>query len=39
MVYSPASQEFTGLRGNGVALGVDADWRFEYNEMPAANRE
>jgi sigma-B regulation protein RsbU (phosphoserine phosphatase) len=39
MVYSPASREFAELRGNGVALGVDADWRFEYNEMPVADEE
>ncbi len=39
MVYSPASREFAELRGNGVALGVDADWRFEYNEMTVADEE
>lgn len=33
MVYSPGRGEFSELRGNGLALGVDADWRFECNEM------
>lgn len=32
IVYIPATGEFSELKGNGVALGVDDDWTFEYNE-------
>lgn len=39
MVYSPASREFSELKGNGVALGVDADLSFEYNELPVTDKE
>jgi sigma-B regulation protein RsbU (phosphoserine phosphatase) len=39
MVYSPASREFSELKGNGVALGVDAKWSFEYNELPVSDEE
>ncbi|GAB6191326.1 SpoIIE family protein phosphatase [Desulfocastanea catecholica] len=39
MVYSPASRQFSELKGNGLAFGVDADWRFEYNEQPLADEE
>lgn len=39
IVYSPVSCEFSELKGNGVALGVDANWSFEYNELPVANEE
>lgn len=39
MVYSPASQKFSELKGNGLAFGVDADWRFEYNELPLPEEE
>ncbi len=33
MVYSIVSHEFSELKGNGVALGVDAELNFEYNEL------
>ena len=39
IVYSPASCEFSELKGNGVALGVDAEWSFEYNELPVSKEE
>ncbi len=39
IVYHPARHEFTELRGNGLALGVDADWRFEYNELVVPDEE
>jgi sigma-B regulation protein RsbU (phosphoserine phosphatase) len=39
MVYSPASRQFSELKGNGLAFGVDADWRFEYNELPLTDEE
>ena len=39
MVYFPVSGEFSELKGNGLALGVDADWSFEYNELPVPNEE
>ncbi|MFW2367094.1 MAG: SpoIIE family protein phosphatase [Desulforhopalus sp.] len=32
IVYIPATGKFRELKGNGVALGVDGDWTFEYNE-------
>jgi len=34
IAYSPGSGQFSELKGNGVALGVDAHWSFEYNELP-----
>ncbi len=33
IVYSPGSGKFSELRGEGVALGIDATWSFEYNEL------
>ena len=39
IVYSPGSGEFSELKGNGLALGVDADWSFEYNELPVPDEE
>ena len=30
--YDPATNTFEDLKGNGVALGVDKDWRYELNE-------
>ncbi|MGB3221647.1 MAG: SpoIIE family protein phosphatase [Desulforhopalus sp.] len=38
-VYAPARREFSELRGNGLALGVDEEWSFEYNEQPVPNEE
>lgn len=32
IVYSPETAAFKELKGNGVALGVDSDYSFEYNE-------
>lgn len=39
IVYSPATKQFSELKGQGVALGVDADRSFQYNELPAAAEE
>ncbi len=39
MVYHPARREFTEMRGNGLALGVDAAWCYEYNEIPVGDEE
>lgn len=39
IVYSPASRQFSELKGNGLAFGVDVDWRFEYNELPLPEEE
>ena len=39
IVYHPVRCEFTEMRGNGLALGVDADWRFEYSELPIPDAE
>jgi sigma-B regulation protein RsbU (phosphoserine phosphatase) len=33
IVFTPKTLKFEELKGNGVALGVDADWVFEYNEV------
>lgn len=38
-VYSPAKNEFSELKGNGVALGVDEEWSFEYSELPVPSEE
>jgi sigma-B regulation protein RsbU (phosphoserine phosphatase) len=38
-VYSPARDEFSELKGNGLALGVDEEWSFEYNELPVPSEE
>ena len=32
--YSPVSGEFTELMGNGLTLGVDPEWIYEYNQLP-----
>ncbi len=39
IVYSPGSQQFSELKGNGLALGVDADYRFACNEMSVPDEE
>ncbi len=39
IVYAPVSRQFSEFKGNGVALGVDADWSFEYNELPVSTEE
>ncbi len=39
IVYRPAAMQFDELRGQGVALGVDADISFLYNELPVATEE
>jgi sigma-B regulation protein RsbU (phosphoserine phosphatase) len=39
IVYSPATKQFSELKGQGVALGVDADRSFQYNELPVAADE
>lgn len=38
-VYNPASRRFSELKGNGLALGVDANWKFEASELPATDQE
>lgn len=37
IVYSPASNKFSELKGRGVALGIDPDCHFECNEMILPN--
>ena len=39
IVYSPGTGQFSELKGNGLALGIDADYRFEYNELPVPDAE
>lgn len=39
LVYSPATMQFSELKGPGVALGVDANLSFRLNELPAADEE
>jgi sigma-B regulation protein RsbU (phosphoserine phosphatase) len=39
MVYCPGDRQFSELKGNGLALGVDADWNYEYNELPVPSGE
>ncbi len=39
LVYSPATMQFSELKGPGVALGVDANLSFRLNELPAAEEE
>jgi len=34
MVYTPADDTFSELKGKGMALGVDLDWRYECCEIP-----
>jgi phosphoserine phosphatase RsbU/P len=39
IVYFPASRQFSELKGNGVALGVDTEVCSEYNEQPVTGEE
>lgn len=39
IVYHPGSGEFSEMRGDGLALGVDAAWSYEYNEVPVDDTE
>lgn len=39
IVYSPGTKQFSELKGQGVALGVDAARSFRYNELPVAEEE
>ncbi len=39
ILFSPKTQEFEELRGKGVALGIDADLDFEYNEILIDDQE
>jgi sigma-B regulation protein RsbU (phosphoserine phosphatase) len=39
LVFSPKTQEFEELKGNGIALGIDADCKFEYNEIQINGQE
>lgn len=39
LVYSITDEQFTELRGDGIALGVDADWQFKSSELPIPNEE
>ncbi|MBT8360982.1 MAG: SpoIIE family protein phosphatase [Deltaproteobacteria bacterium] len=33
IIYAPAEDSFSELKGKGMALGVDLDWRYECNEI------
>lgn len=33
ILFDPATDSFTELKGNGVALGLDTDWQYEENSM------
>ena len=33
IVYVPSRRQFSELMGSGLALGVDASWKYEYNEL------
>jgi len=39
IVYFPGSRQFSELKGNGLALGVDADYRFACNELSVPEEE
>ena len=39
IVYTPSRQEFSELMGAGLALGVDAKWNYEYNELSVPDEE
>jgi sigma-B regulation protein RsbU (phosphoserine phosphatase) len=39
LLYSPATDTFEELKGEGLALGVMEDWEFEENERPLAGGE
>lgn len=39
LVYSSVTRRFSELKGQGVALGVDANLAFLYNEIPLAKEE
>ncbi len=35
LLYDPGRDAFTELSGRGIPLGIDADWRYEDNVVPA----
>ncbi|MGB3212830.1 MAG: SpoIIE family protein phosphatase [Desulforhopalus sp.] len=39
MVYCPGNGQFSELKGNGMALGVDENWRYEYSELQVKEDE
>lgn len=39
IVYRPATRRFSEMKGQGVALGVDANLTFLYNELPVPEEE
>jgi sigma-B regulation protein RsbU (phosphoserine phosphatase) len=39
IVFTPKTQGFEELKGNGVALGIDADWEFEFNQVQIGGDE
>ncbi|MGW8195220.1 MAG: SpoIIE family protein phosphatase [Desulforhopalus sp.] len=39
IVYYPKNQSFFELKGEGVALGIDPDWRFESNRRQLQKEE
>jgi sigma-B regulation protein RsbU (phosphoserine phosphatase) len=39
IVYTPSRQEFSEFMGAGLALGVDAKWNYEYNELSVPDEE
>jgi sigma-B regulation protein RsbU (phosphoserine phosphatase) len=38
MLYDPETDAFKEIVGQGIALGVNASWRYEQNEMPGLNK-
>lgn len=39
LIFSTTSQKFEEMKGKGVALGIDSDMVFEYNEMQIEKQE
>lgn len=39
LVYFPGSRQFSELKGDGLALGVDENWRFKYSELVVPDEE
>ena len=39
LIFFPKTQEFAELKGKGIALGVDADYDFQYNEIQIDGQE
>ena len=39
IVYSPGNHEFAEMKGDGLALGVDENWCFQYSERSVPKEE